>query len=119
MSLIKLGWRQYFLRNILQRNMFILHMLIILHIPIFLNHNIYIHIMSTCYTYQACSYPTNSSAFINVRVYSCTYCDRKGHLAKFYFDRINASNDHIWVRKTNTLGPQKFGYQNQQIYFLI
>ena len=31
------------------------------------------------------------------RVYSCTYCGRKDHLAKFCFDRINASNDHIWV----------------------
>ena len=34
-----------FLINILQRNMFILYMLIILHIPTLLNHNIYIHIM--------------------------------------------------------------------------
>jgi len=25
-------------------------------------------------------------AFMYGRVYSCTYCSRKGHLAKFYFD---------------------------------
>ena len=31
----------------------------------------------------------------------------KGHLAKFCYDRINASNDHVWVRKTNTLEPKK------------
>ena len=36
-------------------------------------------------------------AYMCGRVYSCTYCGRKGHLAKFYFDRINASNNHIWV----------------------
>ena len=31
------------------------------------------------------------------RVYSCTYCSRKGHLAKFCFNRINTSNNHILV----------------------
>ena len=39
--------------------------------------------------------PHSHHAFIYGRVYSCTYCDRKDHLVKFYFDRINASNDHI------------------------
>ena len=34
-------------------------------------------------------------AFMYDRVYSCTYCDRKGHLAKFCFNRINASNNHV------------------------
>jgi len=42
-------------------------------------------------------------AFLYAKVYSCTYCDRKGHLVKFCYDRINTSNDHVWVRKTNTL----------------
>jgi len=28
-------------------------------------------------------------------------------LAKFCYDRINASNDNAFVRKTNTLGPKK------------
>ena len=37
--------RQCFLRNTIQRNMFMLHMLIILHILTLLNHNISIHIM--------------------------------------------------------------------------
>ena len=41
------------------------------------------------------------------RVYSCTYCDRNGHLVKFCFDCINASNNHIWVRSTNVIGPKK------------
>ena len=42
-------------------------------------------------------------AFMYGRVYTCTYCDRKGHLAKFYFDRINDSNNHIWVRSSNVI----------------
>ena len=46
-------------------------------------------------------------AFLYGKVYTCTYCDRKGNLAKFCYDRINASNDPVWVRKTNTLGPKK------------
>ena len=35
-------------------------------------------------------------------VYTCTHCGRKGHLAKFYYDRLNTSkfaNKFIWVRK--------------------
>ena len=32
----------------------------------------------------------------------------KGHLAKFCFDRINASSNHIWVKKgANPHGPKK------------
>jgi len=46
-------------------------------------------------------------AFLYGKVYTCTYCGRKGHLAKFCYDRINTLNDHIWVRKTNILGPKK------------
>ena len=43
--------------------------------------------------------PHTHHAFIYGRVYSYTYCGWKGYLAKFCFDRINASNDHICVRK--------------------
>ena len=46
-------------------------------------------------------------AFIYDRVYSCTCYDQKGRLAKFYFDRINASNDHIWVQNANIIGSKK------------
>ena len=108
MNLIKLGWRQCFLRNILQRNMFMLHMLIISHIPTLLNHNIYttLHARHTTHTKHVYT-PHSHHAYIYGRVYSYTYCGRKGHLAKFCFDRINASNDHVWVRRTNSIGPKK------------
>ena len=46
-------------------------------------------------------------AFLYAKMYTCTYYDRKGHLAKFYYDRLNASNSHVWVRKTNIIGPKK------------
>ena len=39
--------------------------------------------------------PHSHHTFIYGRVYSCTYCGRKDHLAKFCFDKINASNNHI------------------------
>jgi len=34
-------------------------------------------------------------AFLYAKVYSCTYCGRKGHFSKFCYDRINASNDYV------------------------
>ena len=45
--------------------------------------------------------------FMYGRVYSCTYYGRKGHLDKLCFDRINASNNQVWVRSTNVIGPKK------------
>ena len=49
-------------------------------------------------------------------VYTCTHCGRKGHLAKFCFDRINDSNfanRFVSVRKgANPMDPKEYGYQN-------
>ena len=40
-----------------------------------------------------------------------THCGRKGHLAKFCYDRLNTSNfanKFVWVRKgANPLGPKR------------
>ena len=39
---------------------------------------------------------------INANVYTCTHCNRKGHLAKFCYDKINDLNftsKNVWVRK--------------------
>ena len=36
-------------------------------------------------------------------VYTCTHCGRKGHLAKFCYDRVhnvNLANRFVWVRKS-------------------
>ena len=44
-------------------------------------------------------------------VYTCTHCERKGHLAKFCFDRVhdcNLANNFVWVREgTNPHGPKR------------
>ena len=44
-------------------------------------------------------------------VYTCTHCGRKGHLAKFCFDRLHTPNlakNFVWVREgTNPHGPKR------------
>ena len=56
-------------------------------------------------------------------VYTCTHCERKGHLVKFCYDRINVSNfanKFVWVRKgANPMDPRKCGYQNPPLLYLI
>ena len=42
----------------------------------------------------------HTHAHMYARVYTCTHCSRKGHLTKFYFNRLNISkfaNRNIWV----------------------
>ena len=51
--------------------------------------------------------PHTHHAFMYGKIYACTYCGRKGHMAKFYFDRTNASNYHVWVHSANIKGPKK------------
>ena len=45
------------------------------------------------------------------RVYTCTHCGHKGHLAKFYFDKINYVNfihKNVWVPyDTNPRGRKR------------
>ena len=46
------------------------------------------------------------------RVYTCTHCGRKRHLAKFCYDRLHDLNfvsKNVWVRKgANPYGLKKF-----------
>ena len=46
-------------------------------------------------------------AFKYERFYKCTYYGRNGHLAKFYYDCIIGTNNHVCVRSTNVVGPKK------------
>jgi len=46
------------------------------------------------------------------KMYKCTHCDRKGHLAKFCYDKLHhinfANNKNFWVPySTNPKGPKK------------
>ena len=51
--------------------------------------------------------PHSHHAYMYGKIFSCTYCGRKGHLARFCYDRINASHHNVWVRNTNFQGPKK------------
>ena len=55
--------------------------------------------------------PHGHNHHMYAHVYTCTQCGRKGHLAKFFYDRIhveNLANNFVWVREgTNTHGPNK------------
>jgi len=57
------------------------------------------------------------------RVHTCTHYGRKGHLAKFYYDRLNNLNfvsKNAWVRKgANPSEPKKFRYQNLSLFYLM
>ena len=59
----------------------------------------------------------------HTKVYICTHCGRKGHLAKFCYDRLNyfnfANNKKFWVPyNTNPKDPRKYGYQNPHLVYL-
>ena len=48
---------------------------------------------------------------MHARVYKYMHCDRKSHLARFFFDRLNCinfANNNVWVPyNTNPRGPKK------------
>ena len=47
-------------------------------------------------------------AFMYEKIYTCTHCDRKDHLAKFCYAKLNMTNKNVWVREnTNPIGPKK------------
>ena len=57
------------------------------------------------------------------RVCTCTHCGRKGHLVRFYYDRLNPVNfvnNNVWVRKgANPMDPIKYVYQNSPLLYLM
>ena len=54
-------------------------------------------------------------------VYICAHCGRKGHLAKFCYDKLNDSNfanRYVWVRKgVNPHGPKSMDTKSHS-YFI-
>ena len=55
--------------------------------------------------------PHGHTHHMYAHVYTCTHCGRKGHLAKFCFDRIhdcNLAKNFVWVREgTNPHGLKR------------
>ena len=60
---------------------------------------------------------------IYAHVYTCTHWGRKGHLAKFCYDKLNTSNfanKFVWIRKgANPHKPKRYGYQNPPLFYLM
>ena len=60
---------------------------------------------------------------IYARVYTCTHCGRKSHLAKFCYARLNDFNfisKNVWVRRgINPHDPRKFVYQKSFLFLLM
>ena len=78
----------------------------------------YAHPLQHTHTHHAY---THDSLYTSV--YTCIHCGQKGHLGKFYYDKINDLNfasKHVWVRKGATpMDPRKFGYQKLFLFHLM
>ena len=46
-------------------------------------------------------------AHTHIKMYTCTYCDRKIHLANSYYDKLRVIKNNIWIHNANTQRPQK------------
>ena len=46
-------------------------------------------------------------AYMYANVYRCSFCGRKGHVSRFCYDRLNVTNNQVWVKRTNNPGPTK------------
>ena len=59
----------------------------------------------------------------HIKVYVCTHCGRKGHLAKFYFDRINhinfANKIFGFLMMLTPVDPKRNGYQYCHLLYLM
>ena len=68
------------------------------------------HILLHAYAYIARHDHTHTHK--HPKVYKCTHCDRKGHLAKFCFDKLHhinfANKKNFWAPyKANPRGPKR------------
>ena len=68
--------------------------------------------------------PTHTHTHKHSKVYKCTHCGRKGHLANFCYDKIHhinfANNKNVWIPyKTNLKDPKEHGYQNPHLVFFM
>ena len=73
----------------------------------------HVHAHHPRHTYAHFAYHDHTHSHVHSRVYKCTHCDRKGHLAKFYLDKINSinfANKNVWVpNNANPRGPKENG----------
>ena len=70
--------------------------------------NVHAHYSHHAYAYVARHDHTHTHK--HSKVYKCTHCGRKGHLAKFCYDKINAinfANKNVWVPNETPPWTQK------------
>ena len=79
----------------------------------------HIHAHHHAYAYVARHDHTHTHK--HLKVYKCTHCGRKGHLAKFFFDKmhhINFAKKNVWVPlDANPLDPKKMGTKIPTVCF--
>ena len=72
---------------------------------------LHVHAQHPRHTYAHFTRHDHTHSHVHTRVYKCTHCGRKGHLAKYYYDRLDHFNfayKNVWVPyKTNPKGPKK------------
>ena len=71
--------------------------------------HVHAHHPHHAYAYVARHDHTHTHTHKHTKVYKCTHCGRKGHLAKFCYDKINVFNfKNVWVPcKANPQEPKK------------
>ena len=72
----------------------------------------HVHAHHTHHAYAYVARHDHTPTHKHPKVYTCTHCGRKGHLAKFCYDKLHhsnfANNKNFWVPyKTNPKGPKK------------
>ena len=62
-------------------------------------------------TYAHFAHHDHTHSHMHARVYKCTHCGHKSHLARFFFDRlnhVNFVNNNVWLPyDANPRGPER------------
>ena len=72
----------------------------------------HVHAHHSHHAYSLFARHDHTHTHMHPKVYKCIHCGRKGHLAKFCFDRLHhnnfAKNKNVWVSyKANPQGPKR------------
>ena len=72
----------------------------------------HVHAHHPRHTYAHFAHHDHTHSHVHPRVYKCTHCGRKGHLAKFCFDKLHHINfvnkKNVWVPiDANPRGPKR------------
>ena len=60
----------------------------------------HVHTQHPRHTYAHFAHHDHTHSHVHTKVYKCTHYGRKGHLAKFCYDKVNSinfANKNVWV----------------------